>query len=90
MVDFLVFVINTVICGTAQEVVFQCRDEGSTRAPVRWVREGGRRLPPGSTDIRGRLTMPNIQASLLTKCIICLYIQILTQAAHLYFKKQFM
>ncbi|XP_045130066.1 basement membrane-specific heparan sulfate proteoglycan core protein-like isoform X13 [Portunus trituberculatus] len=44
-----------------QEVVFQCRDEGATRTPVRWVRDGGRPLPEGSTDIRGRLTMPRIQ-----------------------------
>lgn len=44
-----------------REVVFQCRDEGITRAPVRWVRDNGRRLPPGSTDVRGRLTIPNIQ-----------------------------
>nr|XP_045613717.1 basement membrane-specific heparan sulfate proteoglycan core protein-like isoform X12 [Procambarus clarkii] len=45
----------------SREVVFQCRDEGSIRAPVRWVRDGNRPLPPGTTDIRGRLTMPNIQ-----------------------------
>ncbi|MCL4125574.1 UNVERIFIED_CONTAM: hypothetical protein GTU68_063769, partial [Idotea baltica] len=45
----------------SREVVFQCRDEGRNRAAVRWVRAGGQRLPPGSTDNRGRLTMPNIQ-----------------------------
>ncbi|KAK8399426.1 hypothetical protein O3P69_003489 [Scylla paramamosain] len=44
-----------------QEVVFQCRDEGTTRAPVRWERDRGRPLPEGSTDIRGRLTMPRVQ-----------------------------
>ncbi|KAK3867232.1 hypothetical protein Pcinc_027289 [Petrolisthes cinctipes] len=44
-----------------REVVFQCRDEGTLRAPVRWVRDNNRPLPPGSTDVRGRLTMPNIQ-----------------------------
>lgn len=44
-----------------REVVFQCRDEGSLRAPVRWIREGNRAMPPGTTDVRGRLTMPNIQ-----------------------------
>ncbi|XP_069938272.1 basement membrane-specific heparan sulfate proteoglycan core protein isoform X44 [Cherax quadricarinatus] len=45
----------------SREVVFQCRDEGTIRAPVVWVRDGNRPLPPGTTDIRGRLTMPNIQ-----------------------------
>ncbi|KAG7156955.1 Basement membrane-specific heparan sulfate proteoglycan core protein-like 4, partial [Homarus americanus] len=45
----------------SREVVFQCRDEGTIRAPVRWVREGNRPWPPGTTDNRGRLTMPNIQ-----------------------------
>ncbi|GBP97800.1 Low-density lipoprotein receptor-related protein 1B, partial [Eumeta japonica] len=39
------------------DVVFQCRDEGLRRAPVRWVREGGRPLPIGSTDKNGRLEM---------------------------------
>lgn len=29
------------------EVVFQCRDEGLIRAPVKWIRPGGRPLPPG-------------------------------------------
>ncbi|XP_047486484.1 basement membrane-specific heparan sulfate proteoglycan core protein-like isoform X24 [Penaeus chinensis] len=45
----------------SREVVFQCRDEGPLRAPVRWSREGNRAMPPGTTDNRGRLTMPNIQ-----------------------------
>ena len=48
-----------------REVVFQCRDEGPLRKPVRWVRGGGQRLPSGSTDVRGRLTIPNIQVSLV-------------------------
>lgn len=39
------------------DVVFQCRDEGSHRAPVRWVREGGRSLKAGSKDVNGRLEM---------------------------------
>ncbi|XP_074025385.1 basement membrane-specific heparan sulfate proteoglycan core protein isoform X7 [Leptinotarsa decemlineata] len=44
-----------------QEVVLTCRDEGMTRAKVHWERENGLPLPPGSTDERGRLTIPNIQ-----------------------------
>ncbi|XP_026685800.1 very low-density lipoprotein receptor-like, partial [Diaphorina citri] len=43
-----------------REVVIQCRDEGLTRAPVEWVREDGKPLPPGSRYNRGRLEMPNI------------------------------
>ena len=43
-----------------REVVFQCRDEGDLRAPVRWIREGGS-LPTGYSDVKGRLTMPNVQ-----------------------------
>lgn len=46
------------------EVVFQCRDEGSLRAPVKWIREGGRPLPQGSTDSNGRLEIPNVQVTL--------------------------
>lgn len=42
-------------------MVFQCRDEGPIRAIVKWVREGGRPLPVGSTTHNGRLEMPNIQ-----------------------------
>ncbi|ODN06290.1 Basement membrane-specific heparan sulfate proteoglycan core protein, partial [Orchesella cincta] len=42
------------------EVVFQCRDEGPLRAPVRWSRGNGLPLPTGSRDINGRLEMPNI------------------------------
>ena len=49
------------MCHTGREVVFQCRDEGEMRAPVRWVRDGGLPLPPDYSDNRGRLTMPNIQ-----------------------------
>lgn len=48
---------------TGLEVVFQCRDEGSIRARVRWTRPGGRPLPPGSNDINGRLEIPNIQVN---------------------------
>ncbi|XP_044751334.1 basement membrane-specific heparan sulfate proteoglycan core protein isoform X8 [Coccinella septempunctata] len=44
-----------------REVVFQCRDEGPVRAPVRWTRPNGLPLPPGSKDNRGRLEMPNIK-----------------------------
>ncbi|CAL1682411.1 unnamed protein product [Lasius platythorax] len=44
-----------------REVVFQCRDEGSLRARVRWIRGNGLPLPPGSRDINGRLEIPNIQ-----------------------------
>ncbi|XP_031624790.1 basement membrane proteoglycan-like isoform X2 [Contarinia nasturtii] len=43
------------------EVVFQCRDEGVLRVPVRWTRPGGRPLPPGSKDQQGRLEIPNIR-----------------------------
>lgn len=45
------------------EVVFQCRDEGVLRLPVRWSRPGGRQLPPGSKDVAGRLEIPNIRVS---------------------------
>lgn len=45
------------------EVVFQCRDEGLLRAPVKWTRPGGRPLPPGSKDVQGRLEIPNIRVS---------------------------
>jgi len=44
-----------------QEVVFRCRDEGERRLPVKWSRNDNKDLPYGSTDIRGRLTIPNIQ-----------------------------
>ncbi|XP_031635070.1 basement membrane-specific heparan sulfate proteoglycan core protein isoform X6 [Contarinia nasturtii] len=43
------------------EVVFQCRDEGVLRVPVRWTRPGGRPLPLGSKDQQGRLEIPNIR-----------------------------
>ncbi|XP_057651520.1 basement membrane-specific heparan sulfate proteoglycan core protein-like isoform X5 [Diorhabda carinulata] len=46
---------------TGQEVVLTCRDEGPLRAKVQWTRANGAPLPPGSTDINGRLTIPNIQ-----------------------------
>ncbi|XP_061720060.1 basement membrane-specific heparan sulfate proteoglycan core protein isoform X2 [Cydia pomonella] len=45
------------------DVVFQCRDEGPLRAPVRWIREGGRPLKPGSTDVNGRLEMTKVSPS---------------------------
>ena len=44
-----------------REVVFQCRDEGPLRVRVRWVRASDLPFPPGTTDIGGRLEMPNIQ-----------------------------
>jgi hypothetical protein len=44
-----------------QEVVFRCRDESERRLPVKWSRNDNKDLPYGSTDIRGRLTIPNIQ-----------------------------
>lgn len=44
-----------------QEVVFTCRDEGPLRATVHWERANGLRLPTGSSDVRGRLEIPNIQ-----------------------------
>ncbi|CAG0918395.1 unnamed protein product [Notodromas monacha] len=44
-----------------REVVFQCRDEGPNRYPVRWSRGNGLPLPPGSTDVNGRLTMPTVK-----------------------------
>lgn len=48
-------------------MVFQCRDEGLMRAAVKWVRPGGRPLPPGSKDIQGRLEIPNIRVSIKLK-----------------------
>ncbi|XP_045509969.1 basement membrane-specific heparan sulfate proteoglycan core protein isoform X5 [Colias croceus] len=42
------------------DVVFSCRDEGPVRAAVRWVREGGRPLKPGSVDRNGRLEMNQV------------------------------
>ncbi|CAK1588065.1 unnamed protein product [Parnassius mnemosyne] len=45
------------------DVVFQCRDEGRIRAPVRWVKEGGRPLKPGSIDRNGRLEMNQVSVS---------------------------
>uniref|UniRef100_A0ABL0EJV2 Basement membrane-specific heparan sulfate proteoglycan core protein n=1 Tax=Rhodnius prolixus TaxID=13249 RepID=A0ABL0EJV2_RHOPR len=46
----------------SREVVFQCRDEGPGRHPVRWIKGGGP-LPPHSRDYRGRLEIPNVQLS---------------------------
>ncbi|XP_035706486.1 basement membrane-specific heparan sulfate proteoglycan core protein isoform X3 [Folsomia candida] len=45
------------------EVVFQCRDEGPLRVPVRWMSGNGQALPPGSRDFNGRLEMPNVSVS---------------------------
>ncbi|XP_068617476.1 basement membrane-specific heparan sulfate proteoglycan core protein isoform X3 [Battus philenor] len=45
------------------DVVFQCRDESSLRAPVRWIREGGRPLKPGTIDRNGRLEMNQVSVS---------------------------
>ncbi|XP_069364955.1 basement membrane-specific heparan sulfate proteoglycan core protein isoform X4 [Maniola hyperantus] len=42
------------------DVVFSCRDEGPIRAPVRWIREGGKPLKPGSTDRKGRLEISGV------------------------------
>ncbi|XP_050742444.1 basement membrane-specific heparan sulfate proteoglycan core protein isoform X17 [Drosophila biarmipes] len=44
-----------------REVIFRCRDEGPARAKVKWSRPGGRPLPPGCTDVNGRLEIPNIR-----------------------------
>lgn len=44
-----------------QEVVFRCRDEGERRLPVKWSRTDNKDLPKDSTDVRGRLTISNIQ-----------------------------
>nr|XP_026490200.1 basement membrane-specific heparan sulfate proteoglycan core protein isoform X1 [Vanessa tameamea] len=45
------------------DVVFSCRDEGLLRAPVRWIREGGRSLKPGSTDRNGRLELTQVTSA---------------------------
>lgn len=60
-----------------REVVFQCRDEGLLRAPVRWSRGNGLLLPPGSRDIGGRLEMPNIKVNLITFNYFCSSLQML-------------
>ncbi|GFS51261.1 basement membrane-specific heparan sulfate proteoglycan core protein [Trichonephila inaurata madagascariensis] len=44
-----------------REVVFRCRDEGTRRSPVKWIRADNLAMPPGYTDRGGRLTIPNIQ-----------------------------
>ncbi len=46
---------------SGREVVFQCRDEGSLRAPVAWRRGNGLALPPGTRDLEGRLELPDIK-----------------------------
>ncbi|XP_045541991.1 basement membrane-specific heparan sulfate proteoglycan core protein isoform X1 [Papilio machaon] len=48
---------------TGGDVVFQCRDEGPLRAPVRWIKEGGRPFKPGTVDRRGRLEMTKVSVS---------------------------
>ncbi len=45
------------------EVVFRCRDEGAMHLDVRWSREGGAPLPVGSLDLKGRLTLLNVQTN---------------------------
>ncbi|XP_050360619.1 basement membrane-specific heparan sulfate proteoglycan core protein isoform X3 [Nymphalis io] len=45
------------------DVVFSCRDEGLLRAPVRWIREGGRSLKPGSVDRNGRLELVQVTSA---------------------------
>lgn len=40
--------------------MFQCRDEGPLRAPVRWVREYGKPLKPGYIERNGRLELFNV------------------------------
>ncbi|XP_043237332.1 basement membrane-specific heparan sulfate proteoglycan core protein-like isoform X3 [Amphibalanus amphitrite] len=45
------------------EVVFQCRDEGPRRLPVRWTRGAGRPLPPRALQRQGRLTIPDVQVA---------------------------
>ncbi|CAH0716594.1 unnamed protein product, partial [Brenthis ino] len=42
------------------DVVFTCRDEGPLRAQVKWIREGGRPIKSGYTDVRGRLEMSKV------------------------------
>ncbi len=45
------------------EVVFQCRDEGPLRVPVKWTNGNSLPLPIGSRDLNGRLEMPNVSIS---------------------------
>lgn len=61
------FEINYLFCHhvLGGDVVFSCRDESDLRAPVRWVREGGRPLKPGSTDRNGRLEMEKVTVRLV-------------------------
>ena len=40
--------------------MFQCRDESSMRSDVRWSRPG-KPMPPGYSDVRGRLAIPDVQ-----------------------------
>ena len=49
---------QTVLRG--QDVVIQCRDEGSQRRDVFWQREEGRQLPYHSTQEKGRLEIHGI------------------------------
>ena len=42
--------------------MFQCRDEGPNRAPIRWERGNGLPMPRESRTFKsGRLEIPNIQ-----------------------------
>ena len=40
--------------------MFQCRDESFVRSDVRWSRPG-KPMPPGYSDVRGRLAIPDVQ-----------------------------
>lgn len=54
-----------IISSIGGDVVFQCRDEGPLRAAVRWIKEGGRPLKPGSVDRKGRLEMTKVSVSIV-------------------------
>nr|XP_037874357.1 basement membrane-specific heparan sulfate proteoglycan core protein isoform X3 [Bombyx mori] len=45
------------------DVVLQCRDEGPRRAPVRWIREGGRPMRPNYQERKGRLELFGVTPS---------------------------
>lgn len=67
-------------------MVFQCRDEGPQRAPVRWIREGGRPLKPGSVDRNGRLEIVGVSVSVIAFTIFMLGRQVVSaKELHLYF-----
>ncbi|XP_023326052.1 low-density lipoprotein receptor-related protein 8 [Eurytemora carolleeae] len=52
---------DTLTVREGEDVVFQCRDEGLSRAEVSWSRPGNLNLAPGSTQTRGRLEIPAVQ-----------------------------